>query len=126
MLSGNKYYEKIINAINPEDFESGFSEFETYGNYVKLKYPGLYGSLKLRTLRNGSFFVGASPSVDQIKWAKKDFDIMSIEGKELFISKMSQKAWFRKSIRLKTISKPVLKMRSIRRSILGFERLDYD
>lgn len=125
-LDGNTFYEKIINAVEPEDFQSGFSEFETYGNYVKIKHPDLYGSLNLRTLRNGSFFVGIEPTQDQVEWAQRDFDIMSIEGRETFVAKLSTHKWFRKVFRLKTISKLVLKMRSMRRTILGLEKLDYD
>lgn len=125
-IQGQNFYEKIINTVKPEYFQSGFSEFETYGNYVKIKYPGMYGSLRLRTLRNGSFFVGREPSVDQIEWAKRDFDIMSIEGRELFIAKVTRHKWFRKIVHLKTISKVILKARSIRRTILGLEKLDYD
>ena len=125
-LKGKNFFERIINAVNPEYFSSGFSEFETYGNYVKIKYPELYGSLNLRTLRNGSFFVGLEPLQSQVEWAKRDFDIMSIEGRELFIAKWSKNKWFQKCFRLRTISKLVLKGRSIRRSLLGLEKLDYD
>ena len=125
-IAGNTFYEKIINAVAPQDFQSGFSEFETYGNYVRIKHPSLYGSLNLRTLRNGSFFVGIEPTQDQVEWAQRDFDIMSIEGRQTVVVKLSSHKWFREVFRLKTVSKFVLKMRSIRRSLLGLEKLDYD
>ena len=42
-IPGTKYWEKIINAIKPEQIsESAFSEFETYGTYVAFTEPDHY------------------------------------------------------------------------------------
>jgi hypothetical protein len=39
-INGNKFYEKILYAIDDNEIAgSGFSEFETYGNYVLKYYP---------------------------------------------------------------------------------------
>lgn len=38
-LKGNAFYEKILNSIQAIDLvESGFSEFESYGNYVSASH----------------------------------------------------------------------------------------
>ena len=42
-LIGNTWYEKIINCIEIKDLpKSGFSEFETYGTFVKKYYKQIY------------------------------------------------------------------------------------
>ena len=79
-ILGSTFWEKIINAIDLNDLSgSGFSEFETYGNYVRTYYPYLYDDMKLRTQRLGSFLFGYLPSNEQLVWAKKDYDIISFE-----------------------------------------------
>ena len=79
-LVGNTFYEKILKAIDKDIvMYSGFSEFETYGNYVMKFYPSMYRLKKLRTQRLGSFLFGTNPSKIQLDWASKDYDIMSFE-----------------------------------------------
>jgi len=120
------FYEGILNAISRDDFESGFSEFETYGNYVDIFYPAIYRKMKLSTLRNGSFFLGRSPEKEQLEWARRDYDIVSIEGRQLFIAGLSKYELFRRLFRLKDIAGIVLRIRSFRRKILRKEKLDYE
>lgn len=53
-LKGKNWIEKIMYAISFDDLNySGFSEFETYGNYLINKYPYKYQERTLKTLRNG-------------------------------------------------------------------------
>lgn len=79
-LEGDSFYEKILNAIDRSVvYCTGFSEFETYGNYVMTYYPNKYSRIKLRTQRRGSFLLGTDPTPDQLEWAAKDYDIMSFE-----------------------------------------------
>lgn len=79
-VEGNTFYEKIVNAINPRVVSyTGFSEFETYGNYMDTLYPGIYAHKKLRTQRLGSFLFGTNPSEEQLCWAGADYDIISFE-----------------------------------------------
>ena len=80
LLIGNSWWEKILRAIDPADLiGSGFSEFETYGNYVFKFHPDLVKLRSLRTLRQGAYFLGNSPSCEQLDWAGNGFDIVSIE-----------------------------------------------
>lgn len=79
-ITGTSFYEKILNAIEPDILcYTGFSEFETYGNYVDTVYPGSYRRKKLSTQRLGSFLVGTCPTAEQLEWAGKDYDIISFE-----------------------------------------------
>lgn len=79
-IDGNTFYSKIMNAINPRVISyTGFSEFETYGNYMDTLYPGIYGHIRLRTQRLGAFLFGTSPSDEQLCWAGVDYDIISFE-----------------------------------------------
>lgn len=51
-IKGNTFYEKIINSINLEDLSrSGFSEFETYGNYAMYHNENLYKIRQWKSLR---------------------------------------------------------------------------
>ena len=79
-LIGTSWWEKILRAIDKSDLiGSGFSEFETYGNYVFTFHAGTAKLRSLRTLRQGAKFLGPLPSAEQLKWAARDFDIVSIE-----------------------------------------------
>jgi hypothetical protein len=80
-LAGRKFYEKIISAIDRNDIQgSGFSEFETYGNYVLTYYPHLYNLRELRTFRKGAMLIEKN-TVDNstLKWISTDYDIISFE-----------------------------------------------
>ena len=51
-LIGNTWYEKIINCIDIKDLpKSGFSEFETYGTFVKEYYKQIYHIRHWKSLR---------------------------------------------------------------------------
>ncbi|MCT8977280.1 DUF6492 family protein [Clostridium sp. CX1] len=79
-LKGNYFYEKIMYSIDEKDIQgAGFSEFETYGNYVMKYYPYKYGMRKLRSLREGSIYLGMSPTDEGLIMASKNFDLISIE-----------------------------------------------
>lgn len=79
-LNGSTFYERILNAIDKKVvYGTGFSEFETYGNYVMTYYPDDYNKIKLRTQRRGSFLFGMDPDSDQLEWAAHDYDIISFE-----------------------------------------------
>jgi hypothetical protein len=79
-IEGKSFFEKIINAVNVKDLNSsGFSEYETYGNYILQKFPDLVGHSSLKSLRFGKFFLGAKPTKEQLNWAAKDYHTVSIE-----------------------------------------------
>jgi len=51
-IIGNTWYEKIINCIDIKDLpRSGFSEFETYGTFVKEYYKQIYHIRRWKSIR---------------------------------------------------------------------------
>lgn len=58
------WIEAILKCINELDrFGSGFSEYETYGNYIFKNHQDLCGTLRLKTIRRGKdVFGGKVPS----------------------------------------------------------------
>lgn len=80
-LSGDSFWERILSAVSDEYLpKSGFSEFETYGNYVMKHYPKLYYMRTLRGLRKGAEFFGMDPSIKQLEWAARSYDTIAFEG----------------------------------------------
>ncbi|SFB95256.1 HAD-IIIC family phosphatase [Butyrivibrio sp. YAB3001] len=80
-LAGKSFWEKIINAIPPEKiYDSAFSEFETYGTYVALRYPSVYMLRDWHSFRLGALFFDMNTICDRdFEWLAKDFDAISFE-----------------------------------------------
>ncbi len=80
-IEGHYFWEKIINCIEPEKiYDSSFSEFETYGTYVALKFPSVYRLREWHSFRlGGSFFDINTISERDFNWLAKDFDAISFE-----------------------------------------------
>lgn len=84
-IDGACVFEKIINSISAREISrSGFSEFESYGNYVTKFFPGLYRPANLRSLRTGSYIISRVPNSATLEWASRSFDILTIEDRSLF------------------------------------------
>jgi hypothetical protein len=127
-IKGENFYEKIINAICKEDLGfSGFSEFETYGNYVMTYYPHMYSFKKYRTQRLGSFLLGFKPTIDQLNWAKNSYDIISFENRGLHLfSIITRSKFLRKSFSLKSIALIGVKISHLIDRIRGYKIIYYD
>ncbi len=94
-LDGRYYYEKIINSVNEKDLsKSGFSEFETYGNYMMITHPEIYTPVKIKTMRLGAFVVGYEPSDRQLEWLSQYYDIVSIENNAKNLKNKIWATWF--------------------------------
>ena len=77
-IYGKFFWEKILYAIGEEGLlKGGFSEFETYGNYLRTYYPNLYEERSLRTERFGYTFYGRMLSEKEIE--DSGFDTISFE-----------------------------------------------
>lgn len=82
---GNKdglFWKRILRSCDSSDIKlSGFSEFETYGNYVMTseQYSQQYVTRTLRCCRKGGSFVGCHPNDKLLAWASRDLDMISIE-----------------------------------------------
>ncbi|MBQ7561081.1 MAG: hypothetical protein IJS99_04485 [Synergistaceae bacterium] len=98
-LEGGNFQEKIINAIDTKNLSSsGFSEFETYGNYIMTRYPDKYILRDWHSLRSKiKFYRNTSELTDrQIKWLISYYDAISIEkGQKLkFFAPIIQSKFF--------------------------------
>lgn len=81
-LEGLNFYEKIIRTILIVDLsESGFSEYETYGNYVLVHFPGSYQFRHLDSLRPADKYLGTCPDEDMLEWAGESYSIVTIENR---------------------------------------------
>lgn len=79
-LLGETFWEKILDAVSDEYLPaSGFSEFETYGNYVMTCHPNMYGLRTLKGMRNGAEFFGMHPTKEQLAWAAESYDTIAFE-----------------------------------------------
>lgn len=81
-LRGENVFEKILSAVNDIDLlMSGFSEFETYGNYVCKKFPDMYHIRQLESLRDGDRLYGNIPTEQNLDEAAMKYDIITFENR---------------------------------------------
>lgn len=80
-IEGTRFWEKIINCIEPEKiYDSSFSEFETYGTYVALRFPSVYKLREWHSFRLGASFFDMDKICDRdFEWLAVDFDAISFE-----------------------------------------------
>ncbi len=80
-IPGKRFWEKIISAIPAEKIQSSaFSEFETYGTYVALKYMDVYKLRDWHSFRQGGTFFSIDTICDRdFEWLSKDFYAISFE-----------------------------------------------
>ncbi len=80
-VPGDNWVQKIINSTDISMSKSCemFSEFETYGNYCALKYPGLYKPRHLNTFREAGFINGRFLNESRLKTMSFDLDTASFE-----------------------------------------------
>lgn len=83
-IQGSRWWEKIMYSIDERDIgESGFSEFETYGEFVNLYYPQDYiMENDIRKYTSSRIFLGNHPAEDVLCWAGKDYDILGFEARD--------------------------------------------
>ena len=70
------FAKTVIDAIRFEDLQAGFSEYETYGNFLAKYHPLSYTSEKQNSIRHGTEYFGRAPNISQLfalstkyKWA---------------------------------------------------------
>jgi len=78
-IEGDSFYAKILYAVGQNLLVSGFSEFETYGNFMMTFYPQECRTKIYRTQREAVYVLGSKPTRKQLEWASKSYDIISIE-----------------------------------------------
>lgn len=75
---GSLWFEKIINASVDLAYP-GFSEFETYGTFVWVRYPGYYKTQRLNTFREAGMIKGRWIDDKSIERLSFDLDTASFE-----------------------------------------------
>lgn len=82
-LKGDTWWEKILAAIDIGELqEAGFSEFETYGEYVNEHYRDRYVMQdSIRKITNARAFLGNHPEEEQMQWAARDYDVLGFEAR---------------------------------------------
>lgn len=82
-LEGGTWWEKILSAIEIRELqEAGFSEFETYGEYVNEHYSDRYMMMdSVRKITNARAFLGNHPKTEQMQWAAHDYDVLGFEAR---------------------------------------------
>lgn len=80
-IPGGTFWEKIIHAIPVEKLQSNsFSEFETYGTYVAMRYPNAYRLRNWHSFRYGGVFFSLETISDaDYEWLGRDFFAVSFE-----------------------------------------------
>lgn len=80
-LTGDTFYERILNAIPPERLNgTAFSEFETYGNYIAFRDPSFYKLRRWTSFRNcGQYFLPDQITEKEMNWLSRDFHALSFE-----------------------------------------------
>jgi hypothetical protein len=78
--SPKDFFEISVRTLNKLNDASGFSEYESYGNYVTKKFPQAYNYIKLKTSSKGGHKMWQENDIKQyIKSFKgKDIDMISL------------------------------------------------
>ncbi|RDU65647.1 hypothetical protein [Helicobacter sp. MIT 14-3879] len=94
------FWEVILDSINPLDLSySGFSEFETYGNFMYMKYPNEIAIISRKRDRFAKKLIGDKFLSDEIlSWYARDYEVIGIESWDktsYFLNKLIQIKIFR-------------------------------
>lgn len=92
------FFEAILESIDECQLSaSGFSEFETYGNFVASQYGNQALYITLRQDRAAKSIISINPTHKQLEWYSKYYDTCCIETwiEESFIGKLTKYAVFR-------------------------------
>lgn len=74
------FYKAILDCINPSDLgHSGFSEFESYGNFIAMKYPDSFEIITRKRDRFAKEFLGVNPCNAMLEWYARSYEVCGIE-----------------------------------------------
>lgn len=129
-LRGHSFYEKILYAVSHDDImNSGFSEFETYGNFILNRYSNRICLRKAKSFRESMQIIGSNPTPEQLEWAAVDYDIISIEASDYpdtFLTSCTRKKLFRKMFSMKVVASFRTRLRSLYRKMAHKEDYLFD
>ena len=73
------FFEAILEAIEPEHLgHSGFSEYESYGNFITLKYPQSFVAINRKRDRFAKRILG-TPNARLLRYYARDFEVVGFE-----------------------------------------------
>lgn len=77
---GQPWPERVLSQIAPEDVEhSGFSEYQTYGHWARLKHGEEVELRELKSTRRGGEFFGMHPNRYDLDWLARRYEYASFE-----------------------------------------------
>lgn len=85
----------IMDLIAVSELNGGFSEYETYGNFIHTNFPKSYKLRPIKSLRHGTKYCGLSPNKFDIYSLSKKYIIVSFESHMSF---NRRKVWIYKKI----------------------------
>lgn len=96
------FWEVILEHINPQDLtHSGFSEFETYGNFIALAYPNTFHITQRKRDRYAKELIGENPSIQLLQWYGRSYEVIGLE------------SWSKENIRISTpLQNPLVRIMS--------------
>ncbi len=90
-LTGDKFFEKILYAINIQDIKSGFSEYETYGTWAVNRHPDDYAIREWSSMRNAGIYIDSFDlTYDDISYLGMDFDAASFERYHYLVPELAE------------------------------------
>ena len=93
---GSDWIEAVLSVL-PLKCGSEFSEYETYGHYVKNHYPERFAGRHLPWLRHGSRIVGGMPSAADLQRLGQDYAFAAFESSQMFLRRWVR--WLRSRLR---------------------------
>jgi hypothetical protein len=81
-LGGETWVETILNGIEDQELQkSGFSEYETYGNYIAAHYRESFDCRALKSTRFGATLYGMNPNkYDLFSLMRSGYEFVTFEG----------------------------------------------
>lgn len=82
-IKGDYWFEKVIYSTSGKD-QAAFSEFETYGNYCTKKFPDLFETRPLETMRSAGMLYGRGVTKKQLRLLQRmRYDTASFEFRDM-------------------------------------------
>lgn len=119
-----RFYECILRKIDKRFLDkSGFSEYETYGTFCKVLYPGKYVEKEWHSIRPANYYFDIDKlTEDDLYWMSKGYEAVSFEfyetqeNKKYIIKSLQfifRLKWLRKLFPVHIMCAPVETIRSL-------------
>jgi hypothetical protein len=108
---GQSWPRLLLDSIETNDLAAGFSEYETYGNYLALHHKNSFECRPLKSLRSGAKYFGKNPDKhDLFALMLAGFDFVTFESwQSVDRGRMTAARVFSKSIHaVASLSRPVV------------------